>query len=300
MDADPRTDADRTTDDYLRINAANWDSRADVHVGPGGYRLDLVEDPAWISDVVRFDLPRLGDIRGADGIHLQCHLGTDTVSLSRLGARMTGVDLSPRSLELAREIASRAGEDIDYVHADVYSAPQALGGRTIDLVYTGIGALCWLPDIRRWAQTVAALLRPGGRLFVRDAHPVLNTLVGQVVRDHHPDRDQQPWITGPGGATPALELPYWEDEEGMTWRDPVSYTGEGAVTSPESREWNHALSEIVMAVLDAGLVLETLVEHDSVPWPALPGMMVADERGEWRLADRPQRLPASFTLVARA
>jgi SAM-dependent methyltransferase len=286
-------------DDYLSVNAANWDARADAHTGPGGYRLDLVEDLAWISSVVRFDRPRLGDVRGLAGLHLQCHLGTDTVSLSRLGATMTGLDLSNRSLEHARALAERAGEQVDYVQGDVYSAPEALGGRTFDLVYTGIGALCWLPDIRRWGQTVARLLRPGGRLFIRDAHPVLNSLVGLVVRDHHPDRDQQPWISGPGAATPALELPYWEDEAGLTWSDEVSYAGEAVVASPVSREWNHALSEIVMAVLDAGLALELLAEHDSVPWDALPGLMVQNETGEHVLADRPQRLPASFTLVAR-
>lgn len=287
-------------DDYLSVNAANWDARADAHTGPGGYPLDLVEDPTWISSVVRFDRPRLGDLRDLDVLHLQCHLGTDTLSLSRLGARMTGLDLSSRSLEHARALAERAGEQVDYVQADVYSAPEALDGRTFDLVYTGIGALCWLPDIRRWGQTVARLLRPGGRLFIRDAHPVLNSLVGLVVRDQHPDRDQQPWISGPGAATPALELPYWEDEAGLTWSDEISYAGEGVVASPVSHEWNHALSEIVMAVLDAGLELQLLTEHDSVPWDALPGLMVQqDEAGEHRLADRPRRLPASFTLVAR-
>ncbi|MFK5584912.1 class I SAM-dependent methyltransferase [Serinicoccus sp. LYQ131] len=286
-------------DDYLAVNAANWDARADTHMGPGGYRVDLLDDPEWLSSVVRFDRPRLGDLHGLDAVHLQCHLGTDTISLSRLGARMTGVDLSSRSLAHARDLAQRAGARIDYVEADVYAAPDVLDGRTFDLVYTGIGALCWLPDIRRWADTVARLLRPGGRLFVRDAHPVLNSVVGLVVRDHHPDRDQQAWISGPGAATPALELPYWEEATGLTWSDEVSYSGEGAVASPVSREWNHALGEIVMAVLEAGLTLELLQEHDSVPWDALPGLMVEDDLGEHRLADRPHRLPASFTLVAR-
>jgi SAM-dependent methyltransferase len=138
---------------------------------------------------------------------------------------MTGVDLSDRSLEHARMLAERAGAQIDYVQADVYSAPEALSGRTFDLLYTGIGALCWLPDIRQWARTVEQLLRPGGRLFVRDSHPVLNSVVGLVVRDHHPDRDQQPDISGPGAATPALELPYWENTDGLTWSDEVSYAG---------------------------------------------------------------------------
>lgn len=285
--------------DYLATNAANWDARADVHVGPDGYDLARIADPQWISQVVQFDRPRLGEVAGLDAVHLQCHVGTDTISLARLGATMTGVDLSGRSLQHARTIAERAGVQVDYVQADVYSAVEALAGRDFDLVYTGVGALCWLPDIGRWAQVVARLLRSGGRLFVRDGHPVLNTLVGVTVRDHHPDRDQQPWISGPGQATPALELPYWENEHGLSWSEEQTYAGSGTVTSPVSQEWNHALSEIVMAVLDAGLRLELLVEHDSVPWEAQPGLMVVDQAGEWRLKDRPERLPASFTLVAR-
>nr|WP_269779620.1 class I SAM-dependent methyltransferase [Propioniciclava soli] len=230
---------------------------------------------------------------------MQCHLGLETISLARLGARMTGLDLSGRSLEHARALAERAGADIDYVRADVYDAVEALGGRRFDLVYTGIGALCWLPDIKRWAQVVAALLRPGGRLFVRDGHPVLLSALGVVVRDDHPDRAQQPWLSGPGQATPALELPYFETAEGITWRDERSYAGEGEVAAPESHEWNHGLAEIVTAVMDAGLVLELLVEHDSAPWDALPGLMTPDDAGEYRLTDRPERLPCTFTLAAR-
>lgn len=286
--------------DYLDVNRANWDARAEVHVGPGGYAVDEVVDPEWISGVVRFDQPLLGDLTGLDGVHLQCHIGTDTISLARLGAKMTGVDLSPGSLRQARRIAERAGIRVDYFESDVYNAPEALGGQRFDLVYTGIGALCWLPDIRLWAKTVAELLRPGGRLFVRDGHPVLNSLLPVTVGEVQPDSDQQDWLTGVGALTPALELPYWEPPEPMVWNDAVSYAGTEKVTSPESVEWNHAISQIVMAVLDAGLSLELLVEHDSVPWEALPGMMVQDETGEFRLKDRPERLPASFTLIARA
>src|SRR5690606_5114585 len=122
-----------------------------------GYGIDrLLADPAGLSGAVAFDRPRLGDIAGLDVVHLQCHLGTDTLSLARLGARVTGVDLSGVSLAEARSIAQRAGVAIEYVESDVYAAPDALGGRRFDLVYTGIGAICWLPSIDRWARTVAA------------------------------------------------------------------------------------------------------------------------------------------------
>ncbi len=287
------------TDEYLQVNRTNWDSRAVVHAE--GYDLDaLVADPERLSGVVEFDRPRLGDVAGLDAVHLQCHLGTDTLSLARLGARMTGVDLSGTSLDLARDLAQRAGADIEYVRSDVYAAPAALDGRRFDLVYTGIGALCWLPSIRRWAQTVADLLRPGGRLFVRDAHPVLLGALAMQVGAEHVDREQQPSISGPGTLTPALEMPYFEQAEPLVWVDETTYSGTGTVEQPRSMEWNHGLGEIVTGVLDAGLELTSLTEHDSVPWDALPGLMVHDEAtGEFRLADRPERLPATFTLTAR-
>ncbi|MBO1752125.1 class I SAM-dependent methyltransferase [Actinotalea sp. BY-33] len=288
-----------SADEYLELNRTNWDARAQVHAQ--GYGIDrLLADPEALSSVVAFDLPRLGDIAGLDVVHLQCHLGTDTLSLARLGAQVTGVDLSGTSLDEARSLAQRAGAEIEYVQSDVYAAPEALGGRRFDLVYTGIGALCWLPSIGRWAQTVAELLRPGGRLVVRDGHPVLLSAVALEVGAEHPDREQQPWITGPGRVTPALELPYFEQPVPLVWTDEYSYAGADAVAQPRSMEWNHGLGEIVTAVLDAGLELTSLTEHDSAPWEALPGLMVLDEQiDEYRLRDRPERFPATFTLTAR-
>ena len=161
-------------DDYLDINRANWDERAPAHAVSEGYAVRrLVSDPAALSGVVEFDRPLLGDIAGLRGVHLQCHIGTDTLSLHRLGARMSGLDFSPAALHEARALAAEAGAEIDYVESTVDGAVAAFGAGGFDLVYTGIGALCWLPRIRDWAQTVATLLRPGGRLFIREGHPML-------------------------------------------------------------------------------------------------------------------------------
>ena len=162
-------------DDYVRINRANWNSRVPVHAT--GYDLDRFRtEPDFLSGVVRFDVPRLGDVRGLDAVHLQCHIGTDTLSLARLGARMTGLDFSAPALDVGRQLAAACGTAIDYVCAEVYDAVEVLGGERFDLVYTGIGALCWLPDVRRWADVVAGLLRPGGRLFMREGHPMVWSL----------------------------------------------------------------------------------------------------------------------------
>ena len=162
------------TDDYRTLNKASWDERAPAHAASPDYNLEAFRsDPAYLSDVVRFDLPLLGDIFGLRGVHLQCHIGTDTISLSRLGARMTGLDFSPAALEQGRALAAETGADVDFVEADLYDAADVLPEGAFDLVFTGIGALCWLPDIKRWANVVARLLAPGGRLFIREGHPVL-------------------------------------------------------------------------------------------------------------------------------
>ena len=244
--------------DYRDLNRANWDDRAQAHAASEDYGVArFAADPGHLSDVVTFDRPLLGDIAGLRGVHLQCHIGTDTVSLSRLGARMTGLDFSPRSLEQARSLAAAAGAEINFVESDLYGAVEALGGEQFDLVYTGIGALCWLPDIRRWAQTVAALLKPGGRLFIREGHPVLWAL----------DYDRTDDLI-------VLEEPYFEQSEPQVYTEGGTYVDTDAVfTHNVTNEWNHGLGEIVTAVLDHGLVVTGLVEHDTVPWEALPGRM---------------------------
>src|ERR1039457_663922 len=162
--------------EYVELNRSHWNSRVPPHVAGDG--LERVRtDPDYLSHVVRFDLPRLGSLAGLDVVHLQCHVGTDTLSLARLGTRsVTGLDFSAPALQVATQLAADCEAHIDYVQSELYAAVEALGATRFDLVYTGIGALCWLPDIGRWAQVVAALLRPGGRLFMREGHPMLWTL----------------------------------------------------------------------------------------------------------------------------
>jgi SAM-dependent methyltransferase len=267
--------------DSFAVNKANWDERAPLHAASPDYNFaDFAADPAYLSGVLRFDRSRLGDVTGLRAVHLQCHIGTDTVSLSRLGASVTGLDFSGASLAEARRLAESAGAEIDFHEANVYDAVEVLGAGQFDLVYTGIGALCWLPSVSRWASVVAELLRPGGRLFVREGHPMLMTL------------DE----TDP--AVP--RYPYFEHAEPLVFDEPGTYVEvEGELTHTVNHEWAHSLGEIITALLDHGLTLTAFTEHDSVPWNALPGQMVHDEvSDEWRMKDAPERIAASYTLQA--
>jgi len=264
------------------VNRKHWDERADVHVGSPEYRVaELIGDPEAISDVVRFDLPRLGDISGMRGIHLQCHIGTDTLSLHKQGAQMSGLDLSPRSIAQARQTAAAAGADIDYVLADVFSAPDVLPHEAFDLVYTGIGALCWIPSIDRWAQVVATLLKPGGMLFLREGHPMM-------------------WALDPVGDDLAVRYSYFETPEPLVFDEPGTYvTTDATFTHTASHSWNHGLGEIVSALLAHGFEIRRLDEHTTIPWKAFDFMVAADEPGEFTLPTHTDRVPMSYTLVAR-
>ena len=134
-------------------------------------------------------------MRGARLAHLQCHIGTDTISMARLGAKVTGLDFSPRSIEAASALARDCGVDARFVLGDVHDAP-ALLGEQFDVVYTGVGSLCWLPDVRRWAAAAAACVRPGGLLYLHEVHPIVQSLGD----DWRPDG-------------PRLEYPYFEKPE---------------------------------------------------------------------------------------
>lgn len=267
-------------DEYRAANYRNWESRVPVHAGSQTYDLaGLASDPERLTGVVAYDHPWLGDLTGLDVVHLQCHIGSDTLSLARLGGRMTGVDFSPSALAVARDLAATAGVDIHYVESEVYAVPDVLGA-DFDLVYTGVGALNWLPDIAGWAQVVAGLLRPGGRLYVRDGHPMLFTLYG-----------------GGDDDTLRVSLPYFEGPA-QYWSSDETYTDGPAIGSPEQFEWNHGIGETVQAVIDAGLRVTALREHTELEWRGLP-QMVEGADGKFRLPEKVERLPVMFTLEAR-
>ena len=266
-------------------NRANWDDRAAFHEASGYGIAELLASPDAITQEVSQDAGRLGDLAGLDVIHLQCHLGLDTVSLSRLGAvRVVGLDISPESLRRARSLAARAGVDVELVEANVYDARTAVAG-SFDLVYTTLGVLCWLPDIEAWARVVASLLRPGGRLLLRDDHPAFMAVGDDVAH----------------GLT--LHEPYFQQPEPMTWEDDGSYVtvpdGTAPIARTRSHQWNHAVGEILTALLRAGLVLDEVAETRVSAWCRWPDLMEPCEEG-YRFADPATRemLPLQLLVAA--
>ncbi|WP_084124439.1 bifunctional 2-polyprenyl-6-hydroxyphenol methylase/3-demethylubiquinol 3-O-methyltransferase UbiG [Demequina sp. NBRC 110054] len=289
-DQEPVDGVDVSWEAARAANLANWDDRVPLHVE--AYGLDTyVDDPEHLSGVVRTDLPVLerhlsgGTLAGLDVCHLQCHIGTDTVSLARAGARVVGVDFSAPALEAAARLASVLGLDAEWVEGDVLEArvlvDEALGAdRDFDVVYTSIGTIGWLDDLGAWARQIAALLRPGGVFYIRDGHPMLGTL--DETRDELVGRYR-----------------YFSDGRALQWDEAATYVGEGTVSATRTYEWSHPLSEIVTVLLDAGLAIEAMHEGRTLPWRFAERMIeLPDGDYAWPGAEA-DIVPCTFTIVAR-
>lgn len=262
-------------------NRSLWDAWTAIHATGDFYDLE-----AFRAGGVRlrpYELELVGDVAGKSLLHLQCHFGIDTLSWARLGAVVTGADLSPAAIELATRLAAELGfPGARFVRSNLYELPANLEGQ-FDIVYTSRGVLNWLPDIRAWASVVARFTAPGGIFFITEAHPVMNVFENEGVR--------------PGELR--LAYPYWEHPDPLVFPVTGSYADPTAdVGSQTEHSWDHGLGEIVNALIDAGLRIETLVEHPFLDWSA--DFLVEDAPGRYVLPpDAGGQLPLMFSLRAR-
>jgi len=267
-------------DPRLVANRANWDERVDIHTRSAFYGV-----AAWLAKGTGprpREVEALGDVSGLTLVHLQCHFGMDTMQWARAGAIVTGVDFSPAAIDEAIVLAERAGLSATtrFVCSDVHDAPIVLEGQRFDIVFVSLGALCWLPSVEAWAQVVADLLEPGGRLYIHDVHPFTFCLDDDGERIGYYSYFEEP------------DAPYVDDE-------PVTYTDGGTLTSTRNYQWNHSIAEIMGALQAAGLVIDVLREHDWTVFAQFPWLVEETTRHFVAPAGR-QRIPLTFTILAHA
>lgn len=268
-------------DSYRQANLESWEERVPIHAASRMYGLDrFIAEPDRLTGVVEFDAPRVGDVRGRSLLHLQCHFGLDTLSWARLGARVTGVDFSPTAIAVARRIAADIGVEARFIESELYDSPNVLN-ETFDVVYTSVGAINWLPDIRTWARIVADFLAPGGTFHMRESHPILSAI--DDVREDH---------------LLVLRHPYFNTGKPVRWDEPGTYTdgGENLVNNV-TYEWPHSLGDVIGGLLEAGLQITAFEEHDTLEWQFLD-WMVQVEGGRWALPEGRERLPMMFSVTA--
>jgi SAM-dependent methyltransferase len=266
--------------DPIEINRQNWDERAVIHArdSTGDYMLDRFR--AGEDALHTIEAAELGDIAGRRVLHLQCHIGRDTLCLVRRGAAVTGLDFSSSALDVARRLSVETGLAATFVQGTVDDVPRLTPG-PFDLVFTTWGTICWLPDVRAWARVIAAVLAPGGELYFADAHPgflLLEQRDGRLV----PTYDFE---------TPA--------DRPLEFASATTYTGDPTIMAHQAtREWIHPLSAILGGLIDAGLSITQFREHEVLPWQGLPCLVPASDR-LWRLPDGHPRLPLSLSLRAK-
>jgi SAM-dependent methyltransferase len=235
----------------------------------------------WLRDEpvpTSLELQALGNVEGLTLVHLQCHFGMDTLRWARVGATVTGVDFSPAAIAEAINLAERAQLEVQsrFVCATVYDAPEALAGERFDVVYVSLGSLCWLPSIDMWARSVAKLLRPGGRLYLHDVHPLSNSL----------DDDGERFTFG-----------YFEAPEPLIFDSTETYADGDGIANTTTYEWNPSLAEIFGALHSNGVVVDAFNELDWTVWRQFP-WLEESEMGTWTIPADRTRIPLAFTLVA--
>jgi 2-polyprenyl-3-methyl-5-hydroxy-6-metoxy-1,4-benzoquinol methylase len=258
-------------------NRKLWDERVATHRrdDTGFYNVDKFLAG---NDVLGpIESAEIGDVRGLRIAHLQCHFGIDSICLARRGAHVTGIDFSALAVVEARNLAKQMGVEVGFVEGNVYDARECLKD-DFDIVYATWGTLIWLPDVTEWAQVVASLLKPGGFLYFADGHPMMLCL--EMVGGRFALRTD--WRT-------PKHQPLVEISE-------KNYSGNRSAHST-SYEWIHPLADMLNALVDAGLRLDWVKEHVSLPWPYFPDMRKGDD-GMFRLPEDQMQLPLSLSLKA--
>jgi SAM-dependent methyltransferase len=271
-----------TEPEWRQVNRANWDERVGVHLGPCGY--DLSDLRAGRGRLNAIEEAELSPVVGKRVLHLQCHFGTDSLTLAQRGAEVVGLDFSGPAIDAARVLASELGlaDRAHFVQADVYDALKAVPEpHDFDLVFVTWGAITWLPEIEPWTAIVAAMLRPGGSLYLADGHPV-----AYVFDD----------ATRSSDAMPGLFAPYFSRRPVVSV-DPRDYVDpEARLANAKTYTWIHPLGDLVTSLIASGLDLDWLHEHDAVTWKMFE-TLVKDSAGLYRWPDRPW-LPLAFSLAA--
>ena len=267
-------------DEYFEANRRRWDEAVGIHTNSktGAYSLEKFRNGAEVLGPI--EAAEIGDVDGKQVLHLQCHFGLDTLSLARRGATVTALDFSPKAIAAAQALSAETGVPGTFIQGNLYDAPGLIDGR-FDVVYVTWGAITWLPDIRRWAEIVAHFLKPGGYLYLLEGHPAVLAL--EQVED--------------GRLVPTY--PYFQGSEPLVFDEATTYTGDtDTLKNTRSYEWIHPIGEVVTAVIDAGLTLDSLHEHDGLVWKLFPCMQKIENDTMYRLPPDISSLPLAYSLKA--
>ena len=260
-------------ENYLDINRNLWNAKVDSHLKSDFYFVkEFLQGRTSLNSI---KLKLLGDIKGKKILHLQCHFGQDSISLSRLGAKVTGIDLSDKAIEAAKNLAKQCGTDTEFIISDVYDLPNVLD-QEFDIVYTTYGTIGWLPDLEKWAEVISHFLKPGGQLIFVEFHPVV-------------------WMYDNDFAS--VKYSYF-NEETIIETNEGTYADKTADLANVEVSWNHSLSEVLTSLLTKNLVLQKFQEYNWSPYPCFQHIEEI-EKGKYQIPQFGNKIPLVYSIIAQ-
>jgi SAM-dependent methyltransferase len=260
-------------ENYLDINKNSWNARVEPHLESDFYFVDEFLKGRNSLNSIELDL--LGDVTGKSILHLQCHFGQDSISLSRMGAKVTGIDLSDKAIDAAKDLAKKCGTDTEFICTDVYNLPNVLNEK-FDIVFTSYGTIGWLPDLERWANVVSHFMKADGEFVMAEFHPVV------WMYDDNFDDVTYHYFN---------EKPIIETSEG-------TYANTAADIVQDYISWNHPLSDVLQNLINKNLGLENFREFDWSPYPCFKHVEEF-EKGKWRIAKFGNKIPLVYAIKAK-
>ncbi|WP_242929086.1 class I SAM-dependent methyltransferase [Pontibacter vulgaris] len=259
---------------YFEANRSLWNKKTPVHIDSAFYNM-----PAFLSgktSLNAIELEEVGDVSGKTLLHLQCHFGQDSLSWARMGAKVTGVDISDEAVNQARQLNTQLGLDASFVRANIYDLKENLQGQ-FDVIFTSYGTIGWLPDLTKWADIIAQFLKPGGTFYIVDFHPVLWMFDEEFTH---------------------IKYSYHNTQEPIVSESTGTYADRDAPIKQVEYGWNHGLGEIISALTAAGLSIEFLHEYPYSPYNCFANT-VQGKDGYWRIKNLENKIPMLYSIRAK-
>lgn len=259
--------------EYFSANKELWNQRTAVHKESDFYNLKGFK--AGETVLTPIELNELGEVNGKTMLHLQCHFGMDSLDWARRGAKVTGVDLSDVAIKEAKQLNDELKLGAKFVCCNVYDTSDYLND-LFDIVFTSYGTIGWLPDLQPWAKMISERLKPGGIFYIADFHPVL-------------------WMFDDDFTHIAYS---YENREVIVTENQGTYTNREAEIKGKEYGWNHSISELLNALIGAGLQIQFFNEYMYSPYPCFRNI-VEFEPGKWHIKGMEGKIPMVYSLKAQ-
>lgn len=265
---------------YFEANKELWDEFAKLHYETESEGYSVKSFLEGQTTLKSYELKEMGNVKGKSLLHLQCHFGLDTLSWAREGAVVTGIDISSEGVRLAKLLAKQAKLEAHFIESNIYDLPKVLS-ETFEIVYTSIGVLCWLNDLKEWGKIIAHFLKPGGFFYIAEIHPF------SMVFDNETKDIKN------------LEVyyNYFHDPKPMEFLADGSYASDKKIEPKKEYEWAHSMSDIINSLIEADLRIEFLNEYPFSVWGQFP-FAERESDGFYHLKNQKAEIPLLFTLKA--